>query len=199
MDKFSIIEDCSPYYIRFTFEGLQDIIELAKSSPTKLIWKTPGYSHENYSIEVADKIISMLPMSNKIKFRNERAALFNTHPGGGCGIHKDGIDHKISFNIPIEILDDACITHWYTDEELKDLPIDLVGGYSRNVWKDWLDLKKFNSIKTMSAKPGEMIFFNTDIYHCWTNQDSTNYRKMLTLRTIDRSIYFEEAKKIIFG
>jgi hypothetical protein len=199
MNKFIIIEDCSPYYIRFTFEGLQDIIELAKSSPTKLIWKTSGYSHENYSIEVADKIISMLPMSDKIKFRNERAALFNTPPGGGCGIHKDGVDHKISFNIPVEILDDFCMTHWYTDEELKDLPIDLVGGYSRNVWKNWLDLKKFNAIKTMSAKPGEMIFFNTDIYHCWTNQNSTNYRKMLTLRTVDRSIYFEEAKKIIFG
>jgi len=141
----------------------------------------------------------MLPMSKLIKFKNQRAALFNTPPGGGCGIHKDGGEAKVSFNIPIEILDDACVTYWYTDDAMKDLPLNLVGGYSRNVWSNWKDLNKFIPVKTMTAKPGEMILFNTDIYHCWANNNSQNNRKILTLRAVDTSIYFNEMCKLIFG
>lgn len=197
--NYTIIEDCSPYYVRFTFDGLEEIINFIKSKPTELIRQSPGYRHEHYSIDDANKIISMLPMSNLIKFKNQRAALFNTPPGGGCGIHKDGGEAKVSFNIPIKISDDACLTYWYSDEELKDLPLNLVGGYSRNVWSNWKDLSKFTPMKTMTARPDEMILFNTDIYHCWTNEHSPNSRKLLTLRAVDTSIYFDQMRKIIFG
>lgn len=198
--NYTIIEDCSPYYIRFTFDRLQDIIEFAKTQPTELIRTSPGYSHEHYSVDTANAIISMLPMSKLIKFKNQRAALFNTPPGGGCGIHKDGGDAKVSFNIPIEVLDDVCLTHWYTDEEVKDFPPNpALGKYSNNVWGNWKDLSNFTPAKTMTAKPGEMILFNTDIYHCWSNNNSQNSRKILTLRAVDTSIYFNEMRKLIFG
>jgi hypothetical protein len=197
--NYTIIEDCSPYYIRFTFDGLSDIIEFANTQTTELIRQSPGYTHEHYSIEAADKIISMLPMSTIIKFKNQRAALFNTPPGGGCGIHKDGGEAKVSFNIPIEILDDDCVTYWYNDTELKQLPLNLVGGYSRNVWSNWKDLSKFNPVKSMTVKPNEMLLFNTDIYHCWSNEHSKNSRKVLTLRAVDTSIYFDDMRKLIFG
>jgi hypothetical protein len=198
--NYTIIEDCSPYYIRFSFDKLQDIIEFVKDQPTELIRQSPGYSHEHYSVEVADTIISMLPMSNVIKFKNQRAALFNTPPSGGCGIHKDGGDAKVSFNIPIEILDGDCVTHWYSDEEVKDLPLNpALGRYSNNVWGNWKDLGQFTSAKTMTAQPSEMILFNTDIYHCWSNEHSKNSRKLLTLRAVDTSLYFEDMRKLIFG
>lgn len=198
--NYTIIEDCSPYYIRFTFDGLSDIIEFAKTQTTELIRQSPGYRHEHYSVEVADKIISMLPMSTNIKFKNQRAALFNTPPGGGCGIHKDGGDAKVSFNIPIEVLDANCITHWYIDNEVKDLPLNpALGRYSNNVWGNWKDLDQFTPAKTMTVTPGEMILFNTDIYHCWTNEHSQHDRKLLTLRSLDTSIYFEDMRKLIFG
>jgi hypothetical protein len=197
--KYTIIEDCSPYYIRFTFDGLQDIIKFASSQSTELIRQLPGYRHEHYNLEEANTIISMLPMSPSIKFKNSRVALFNTPPGGGCGIHKDGSDAKVSLNIPIEILNDKCLTHWYTDDTLKDLPLNLVRGYSRNVWPDWKSTSQFSPVKTMTAVPNEMILFNTEIYHCWNNQHSTKTRKIITLRTVDTSITFEDMRKLMFG
>jgi hypothetical protein len=195
----TIIEDCSPYYIRFMFDGLQDIIDLVRTRPTNMIMRFEGYYHEHYSEDDANTIISMMPMSKKIKFRNKRAALFNTPPGGGCGIHKDGGNAKVSFNMPIEISDNMCLTHWYNDSNFKDLSLEQVGGYSRNIWKDWKKLDQFDPVKTMIAKPNEMILFNTEIYHCWTNQNSLYNRKILTLRAVDTSIYFEQMRKIIFG
>jgi hypothetical protein len=195
---YTIIEDCSPYYIRFTFNGLQEIIDFVKNQPTQLIRKESGYSHEHYSIDVADNILAMLPLASTIKFRNQRAALFNTPPGGGCGIHKDGGEAKVSFNIPIEISDSACLTHWYSDDSMKGLPINLAGGYSKNVWANWKDLSKFTPAKTMTANPGEMLMFNTNIYHCWDNGSSLNSRKMLTLRVVDTSLQFNDWRKIIF-
>jgi len=196
--NYRIIEDCSPYYVSFTFEGLTDIIDFAKTRPTELIRQCPGFSHNHYSIKDADTIISMLPMSDVVTMQNQRAAVFHTPPEGGCGIHKDGIENKVSFNIPLEILDDKCLTHWYTDEEVNELPPNPLGGYARIVWRDWQDLDRFNPVKSMIARPNEMVLFNTAIYHCWTNK-SVNTRDMLTLRLIDRSLYFEEIRNLIFG
>jgi hypothetical protein len=198
--NYTIIEDCSPYYIRFTFNELADIIQLAKSQPTEIIRRSPGYCHEHYSVETANTIISMLPMSAMIEFKNQRAALFNTPPGGGCGIHKDGGNAKVSFNIPIEISDNMCVTSWYSDEEVGHLPRNpALGKYSNNVWTNWRKLDQFTPARTMIAKPDEMILFNTDIFHCWSNHQSTYSRKMLTLRKVDTSMHFEEIRNLIFG
>jgi len=198
--NYSIIEDASPYYIRFSFDGLQDIVNFAKSRQGNFYncIPRPGYTHENYSIEDGNKIISMLPMSSAVAFKNHRVAVFNTPPGGGCGPHKDGVDHRISFNIPIEISDDECQTYWYNDEDFANLAHQGDVNYGRIVWPNWKDLDQFVPVKTMRAKPGEMILFNTDIYHAWTNQNSKNHRKILTLRTVTTSLYFETIRKIIF-
>ena len=200
--NYSIIEDASPYYIRFSFDGLQDIVNFAKSRPRDLYKQRPGqhpgYAHENYGIEDANKIISMLPMSSAVAFRNQRVAVFNTPPGGGCGPHKDGMDHRVSFNIPIEISDDECQTYWYSDEDFANFAAQGDTDYGRIVWPNWKDLDQFVPVKTMRAKPGEMILFNTDIYHAWTNQNSKNHREILTLRTVTTSLYFETIRKIIF-
>jgi hypothetical protein len=194
-----IIEDCSPYYVRFTFDSLVSIIEFAKSQPTKLIQKFPGYTHEHYEIDTANKIILMLTELTAIRLKRDRAALFNTPPGGGCGIHKDGGNAKVSFNIPIEIVDKECLTHWYTDDEVKEFSMTKrFSSYSNNIWSDWKDLDKFSPAKTMTANPNEMILFNTDIYHCWSNENSKNYRQILTLRTVDTSINFEDAKQLLY-
>lgn len=197
---YTIIEDCSPYYIRFTFPGLTDIIQSVKSWPTEGVYRASGYWHEHYSIKKANRIISMLPMSSMFEFKNFRVALFNTPPGGGCGIHKDGGDTKVSWNIPIEVSDDMCVTSWYSDEEMAHLPRNLaLGPYTNNVWQSWKTLEQFTPAKTMTAKTNEMLLFNTDIFHCWSNYQSNHTRKIITLRTVDTSMHFEEVRNRLFG
>ena len=198
MNIYNIIEDCSPYYIRFTFDGLADIIKYATAQTPATIKQYKGYSHDTLSYTSSSAIISMLPMSTEINLNVNRVAVFTTIPGGGCGIHKDGTNHRMSLNIPLEILDNQCITNWYTDEELTDMA--LVGdiNYSRNVYLDYTTMNKFNPVKTMIAHPNEMLLFNTDIYHSWDNTSSSNRRKILTVRpTNPELIFFNDVKNIL--
>ena len=195
---YTIIEDCSPYYIRFTFNGLENIIKYANAQVAANVKQYKGYSHDTLSYTSASAIISMLPISTEINLNVNRVAVFTTVPGGGCGIHKDGTNHRISLNIPLEILDEQCITNWYTDEELKDMSLVVDTNYTRNVYLDYTTLNKFTPVKTMIAQPNEMILFNTDIYHSWDNTGSGNRRKILTLRPAEpESIFFDDIKKIL--
>ena len=123
--------------------------------------------------------------------------MFNTLPYGGCGIHKDGRNRKVSFNIPIEIHDELCITKWYDDslfagKELKILP------YTRNIVRSLDTMQHFPHSKEMIAKPGEAILFNTDIYHSWDNTKSPEWRKILTLKLVEDNVSFQQAKEILF-
>lgn len=177
---YKVIESCCPYYIRFSFEGLQDIVNYALSVVPETTVTHHGYTHEFFSKECADKLFSMLPMSDVINFK--RASIFTTPPDGGCGAHKDGIDHKVSFNIPLQVLDNNCETYWYTDHWFLNSNVETHGGYTRNAFPNWRDLNQFVPSKTMVAQPGEMILFNTDIYHAWHN-NSVNTRRMIVLRS----------------
>jgi hypothetical protein len=206
--KYEIIEDCSPYYIRFKFEGLNEIIKytsdaiekLGSSAYTSLYPQNyKGYSHCNFTDDIAEQITSMLPMTTSFSFNKKRVAIFDTNPGGGCGIHKDGYNCKISFNIPIEVHDKLCITNWYSDETFIDKPI-LGMPYSRNIHRDFNSMNQFPAVKTMTALPNEMILFNTNIYHSWDNIISPNRRKVLTLRIINNNnLMFEDVRKILFN
>ena len=196
---YTIIEDCSPYYIRFTFDGLKNIINyIINQTPVNVV-NYSTYSHDTLNLPAAETIISMLPMSNKITFNINRVAVFTTPPNGGCGVHKDGSHDRTSFNIPIEILDNNCITSWYSDEMFEGFPILEKSNYSRNVYRDYKTMNKFKSVKTMTAQPNEMTLFNTEIYHSWSNYNSSNTRKILTLRSVNaEELYFNDAKKILF-
>lgn len=202
MDMYTIIEDCSPYYIRFTFDGLPNIIEYVKSLPSNGSHQYKGYYHETYDISTAESIVSKLPMAQAINFNIEKVSKFTTMPGGGCGIHKDGINRRMSLNIPIRILDNKCITSWYDDKQFEGMPFVGDTNYTRNVYRfqELVESNKFTPVKTMVAQPNEMILFNTDIFHSWFNVDSDNTREMLILTVINRdTFYFDDAKKILFG
>lgn len=197
---YTIIEDCSPYYIRFTFDGLKNIIDYTNSQTPVNVVNYSMYSHDTLNLPAAKTIISMLPMSNKITFNINRVAIFTTPPNGGCGIHKDGSNHKTSFNIPIEILDNSCITNWYNDETFDGFPLNGNPNYTRNVYSDYKTMNKFKPVKTMTAQPNEMTLFNTEIYHSWSNYNSNNTRKILTLRSVNvEKLYFETARQLLFG
>jgi hypothetical protein len=207
--KYTIIEDCSPYYIRFKWDGLIDIIKYVSDTLEKLgnnayqftdpyAQNYSGYSHCNFNDAIAEKIIDMLPMSCIFEFKKHRVAMFNSNPGGGSGIHKDGSNCRISLNIPIEVHDRLCVTSWYNDEIFVDKEIAGLP-YTRNVHRDYRSLNQFPTAKQMTASLNEMILFNTDIFHSWDNTNSPNSRKVLTLRIINHDdLKFEDIKKILF-
>jgi hypothetical protein len=204
--KYQIVEDCSPYYIRFTWDSLSELIEFVKNQPldpslSKVYDKC--YTHWNYDSEVSNKILNKLPMNNSMRLNKNRVSVFETPPGQGCGIHKDSSDHRMSINIPIQISDSDCITNWYDDSLFENHA--LIGDakfqqYSRNVFTNYKLMDKFPTLKTMIALPNEAILFNTEIYHSWSNINSKNHRKILTLRSVDPgNMYFEDARKILFN
>ena len=200
--KYTIIEDCSPYYIRFSWNGIEDIIALVASLSTvdtSIRFSNSTYTHYDFNADKANQIINNLPMKSDFDFMMNRVGLFVTTPGSKSSTHKDATDHRFSINLPIEILDNNCVTSWYNDEEISEFELsDSHRGYSR-VLKS-IDLTSKVPSKTMIAQPNECILFNTDVYHNWDNTQSINQRIVLTLRVNNPGkMYFDDAKKILFG
>jgi excinuclease UvrABC ATPase subunit len=116
---FTIIEDCSPYYIRFTHEGAEKV-------PNECVKFVSGYefqkkfTHYKYPIDQANQILDNTHMKNLFNFDIGRVSLFVTQPGFYYRPHKDGPNHRFSINYTVKILDNNCETSWYSDEELKD-------------------------------------------------------------------------------
>jgi len=195
-----IIEDCSPYYIRFTHDGINDLVDLCKSYITPELLencKNKDFINHKLPLNQSEKVLSLLPFLDKIKLIKERVSLFVTRPGHYYKAHKDGKNHRCSINYTIMIMDNKCITSWYNDEDLKDYSVDPAHLNSR----ECLDFVKENHtpIKSMIAKPNEAILFNTEIFHDWDNTNSENYRVVLTLRSQNPGeVYFNDVKNIFF-
>ena len=200
MNKYTIIEDCSPYYIRFTHNGLNDIIDFCEERIPSTNFNNNEFIHHRLPMDDANQLLSMVPMHNsgELEFRNKRVSLFITTSTRYYLAHKDGIDHRASINYTVKILDNKCVTSWYSDEDLKDYQIDPVDGWSRHCIG--FDPKKHTPLKSMIARPNECILFNTDIFHDFDNSQSDNIRVVLTLRLTDAgNIYFDDIKRILFG
>lgn len=196
MSPYTIIEDCSPYYIRFTWDKLPKLINFIKAQPIDLTSRLDrtAYTHYNFDDTTAQHIVEQLPMNQDFVFDMIRVSLFITPPGGKSTIHKDGLDNRMSINIGISILDNKCTTSWFTDDSVGHL-VQVNDDYSRVIVAEG----PIAPIKQMVAQPNECILFNTDIYHLWDNR-SDNTRIVLTLRDLDHgNIYFEDAKKKLFG
>jgi hypothetical protein len=206
--NYSIIEDCSPYFIRFKWEGLEELINFFKFFPYPEK-NNFGFRHIRISEEHSQKILKLIPMSNQLEINPYRVSMFLTEPGMYYGAHKDGPNARFSLNIPIKILDNTCVTSWYDESELSNynittsiLPSLKVKAppysQSREIL-NW-DKSKHTPVKSMTAAIGEAILFNTEIFHDWDNSQSSNRRVILTLRHSNpANVYFEDARKILFG
>lgn len=195
---YKIIEDCSPYYIRFTHPGIENVISICKGVVAQTNY-TAGFTHQILERPIADQILNLIPMSKQLRFLRHRVSMFITQPGHYYRAHKDGLNFHIGINYTINILDSDCIVNWYSDEELKDYPIDnLFGKKSREA--DGFDRKKHTPLKSKTFIEDECILFNTEIFHDVDNTASSNQRVILTLRlAYPEKIFFEDAKKILFS
>jgi hypothetical protein len=209
---FTIIEDASPFFIRYKHDLVDQIIHSCEKNIPREFCFT-GFKHHRFSEDIAENILSILPESKLIDFNKERVSLFITEAGKYYGAHKDGYPRTMfSINYPILVGDSECITSWYSDEEIdrfnyvvnRDARVNAGNIYqasnaqSREVQN--FVKERHTPNKTMIAKKGEAILFNTDIYHDWDNSKSKNRRVVLTLRhSKPQTASFNDIKKILFG
>ena len=194
---FSIIEDCSPYFIRFTYNGIESIINRCKDYIQEIQFQK-RFTHHRYPLDQATDLLSLTPVSSVLDINLNRVSLLVTNPGFYYRAHKDGMDHRYSINFTVEVLDDKCVTSWYSDEDLNSYIVDILPGqFSRECRA--FDKSKHIPLKSMTAVQGECILFNTDIYHDFDNRYSPNRRMILTLRDkMPGIVYFENAREKLF-
>ena len=201
--NLTIIEDCSPYYIRFTYDGIEQVMDFCKDRiPTEI---PELFTHHKLPVKDADKLLKLVPFNNRFNFIRDRVSLFLSKPGLNYRAHKDGTNAKFSINYAFLVADDKCVTSWYRDEDI-DGKYEIVDSDdpTQASSREALHFKAENHVpvKTMIAQPGECVLFNTDIYHSFNNSESTNLRGILTLRIPAKEynvIDFRVARNIIFG
>lgn len=195
--NINIIEDCSPYYIRFTYVGMEKVIESCKKE-----WFTDRpdrtFIHHRYPVETANTVLANVPWTSSLGLNENRVSLFVTKPGRYYRAHKDGLTHRYSLNYTISILDDKCVTSWYSDDVASNYELDTLNGTSREL--KGFQKENHSPLMSMTAIEGECILFNTEIFHDFDNSKSTNERVVLTLRSKNpESVFFDDAKAIIFA
>ena len=195
----TVIEDCSPYYIRFTHEKIEDVISFGNSFVPPIKSLLSDFTHLRLSNNDSKTMLSLVPISKQLDLEVKRVKLFISKPGLYYPPHKDGPFCRFSINYTIRVLDDKCVTSWYSDQDL--IGYDFSSEKSKPRKSLSFDKEKHIPLKTMIAKPNEGILFNTDIFHDWDN-NSPNERVVLTLhtsRSVKSNTYFDDAKKILFN
>ena len=194
---YKIIEDCSPYYIRFTHPEIERIVSICKEVAAQTEY-TAGFTHHRLDLPIAEEILNIVPLAKQLMFLKPRVSMFATQPGHYYRAHKDGLNFHIGINYTINVLDSKCITSWYSDEDLSEYPIDNLAS-KRSREADGFDRKKHTPLKSTTFVEGECILFNTEIFHDVDNTASDNQRVILTLRlAYPEHVFFEDIKKILF-
>ena len=193
-----IIEDGSPYYIRFTHDKIEETINLAKKlfEYDKNLMQN-GFDYINMNLANSLNFFRFSPVYNNLPQMNiSRATYFISKPKFRFPPHTDGLNHKWGINYPILILDDKCNTNWYSNIEEYEVDIS----YSKILQN--FKYENHIPVKSVVLRPDECMLINIGLFHNWDNSKSDNYRIVLTTRLEDH-LYdrydFDDAKKMLFG
>ena len=224
-----ILEDHSPYYITFTFDGIEKITEIGKAVLSS--YTDPSLTYvlrmnddmcletefnlnivkENellgYKLTQEDKtkIHSLLPWSQRtLQLEVWNQLLLHTGPSFHHLIHKDRTD--VGMNFYINIPDDKCATHFYDEDEINALIVDqpppvvpVTYGGGPVRRVNGIDPASITPVKTFVGKQNEGILINTNKWHTWINS-SDKFRDAILLRPEHNGrLSFEEARKELFG
>jgi len=204
--SFQIIEDCSPYFIRYTHPGSDKVIEICKEQKLLMVdslLKKQSFIHCRLPESVGISVLNNVYGAKELNLSTKRVSLFVTQSNHYYRPHRDGLAVPVGVNYNVDIADNKCITSWYNNSVFAGRPIDNlpsntsreIADYNRQLEKDII-----KPSKSMIAKQGEVILFNTDIFHDVDNSSSTNERTILTLRsTLFEKLDFFQARKILFG
>lgn len=207
---FTIIEDCSPYYIKFTYPGIENVSKYCRENyiydqlPDMVTGDTyHSITDRNYvlfklSEDQGRELLNQIPLSTLLLFNPRNCSMFVSKPNCIEMPHKDGTETKCGINFGIDIQDDLCITNWYDDSQFEEYNKSNVGTISR-IPLGYVEDRHIPAMSTVT-KQNECILFNTDIYHNWDNRTSKNRRVLLTLRFKNvGKVYFNDVRKTLFG
>jgi len=203
LSKYTIIEDCRPYYIRFTHAGCEDFCKKALSLHDTYDWSTARvrldlFRRRPLKSTDADDLMKLSPISDDIELNYNMISYFVSSPGLRYRVHKDGLNINFSINYGIKIQDKKCYTRWYPESITDQYELDTVGGTSREL--ENVDLSKHSPLATMTAVQYECTLVNTSIWHEWDNSLSENERIVLTLRAKNyNNYYFSNAVDALFS
>jgi len=193
---YEIIEDHSPFYVKFSHPGQAEIIELcqrelAEQGPVKT------FNHYKIPLDRAREILTLLPLSRYIMFNGYRVSLFIVAPGYRHQVHID--QASVSINYGVSIRDDLCVTRWYADRDIEDNLTVHEDDSSRAI----IDHRDFQRCpqqpqKSMTMQQGEAVIFNSSQYHDFDNSRSPHPRCILTLRLYNKNIQFDFLKRAMF-
>lgn len=208
---YKIIKDCSPYYITFTHEGFEEVVSYARNIIEQKLYREfdintipscksameaiPTYRTKYFLLEqeMQAHLLNLIPASQNLQLNPKSLMYFYSSPGLVHPIHKDSPKTKpdrYSLNYPIRILDDKCITSWYSDTGIIPKDGSRIGEIS--------DPASVQILQSMILQPNEAVLFNSDIYHDWNNSNSFNDRIVLSMRDVSSDVFFEDAKRMLF-
>ena len=209
---FTIIQDCSPYYITFTYEGLpaytKQLQDIANQSQFKNSYNNcvaaiqeaiPSYDTDELYVNTEENlkiVIDDNPLSSLLHL-DRNAAYLTTLPKVKGPIHTDE-DGKLKtpvpfrINYPVFINDDKCITSWYSSAGIVK--------YEKLTFMADVNLSKPKKLISTHFSQDYAVLFNTTIYHDWDNTQSSNSRTMMGIRPRSEStLTFDNARKLLFG
>lgn len=208
MINFTVLEDSSPYYIRYKHSLSDSIIDRCRQVKKKYIDSPDSidrrkFKHIVFPNPLANEILGLVYKSHELNLNLERISLFITQAGHYYKPHKDGLAARFGINYTVDISDDLCQTSWYADDLLEDrVNTDFYKNFKSREIIDFDYAKEKSSLKALKTtvfEVDEVVLFNTDIFHDVDNTRSQNERTILTLRESYGRIDFFGARKILFG
>lgn len=198
---YKILEDQSPYFIKFTFDNIFDIVKKCQYI-LENVERTGEFQHHKLDLDQAIEIIKMLPFRKSFPINGYRMSLFITPPRHHHHTHIDGDDNTISLNLGIKIHNNLCTTNWYDSKiiyenytTIQNLP------YDDPKTAGPVDNKKHIPLKSAVVGQNEFVLHNSTIFHDWDNSSSDFERIVLTVRPSKKidPIPFENARFLLFG
>jgi hypothetical protein len=193
---YEIIEDHSPFYIKFTHPGQAEIIELCQRELADQI-PVKTFKHHVIPLDRARDILALLPLSQQISFNEHRVSLRTASPGYRHQVHIDLA--PVSINYGISICDDCCETRWYSDRDIEDN----FRIYQTDTSRAIINLEDFQRcpqrpVESLRMQQGDAVIFNSSRYHDFDNSGSPHPRCILTLRLFSKNIQFDFLKRAMF-
>jgi hypothetical protein len=207
---YTILEDCSPYYVRFTHPDIDKIVAICQAQnidavgpeiPATRVGIRPS-NFKTVRLDAASSagIAPCLPWDST--FPNSVYTLFVSDPGLQFPIHKDAAADNFGINYVVQVQDNGSKTHWYDEADITShitVAYNTDSIVSRTVTTG--DYKP-TPIKTLAYEPGvaQGVLLNIGMYHSFENTSATNRRIIMITRCPSNSQYdFATAKKMMFG